>query len=210
MRIKHSGLKGLYGITDSNLMPGTRSLLESVETALAAGLGILQYREKYLSYPERLQQAQELRVLCHEHDALLIINDDVELAAEVNADGVHLGGQDGSIRHARERLRADSIIGSSCYNRLELALEAVGHGADYVAFGRFFPSNTKPGAIQADPELLRPARQSLAVPICAIGGITVANGKRLIQQGADMLAVIHDLFASRDIAARVRDYQNLW
>jgi thiamine-phosphate pyrophosphorylase len=197
-----NGLTGLYAITDS----GQRDLARQVELALKGGVHILQYRDKSPDQTRRLAQAKELLNLCRQHHAIFIINDDVELAAAVNADGVHLGRDDQNIESARTRLGKAAIIGVSCYNRLDLAKTAQDAGADYVAFGRFFPSSTKPEAIQAGIALLEQAKQALRIPIVAIGGITPENGGPLLQAGADMLAVIQGLFGQPDIRATAEQF----
>ena len=203
-------LGGLYGITDSILLPDESTLLTAVEAALKGGMSLLQYRDKTSAVADRLQQALSLKGLCHRYGALLIINDDVELAAKIAADGVHLGRQDSDIGSARLRLGERAIIGCSCYGRLDLALEAERQGADYVAFGRFFPSQTKPEASPADPALLGQARERLDIPVCAIGGINTDNAQGLIDQGADMLAVIHDLFSSDEVYQRALDFSRFF
>ncbi|MET0066592.1 MAG: thiamine phosphate synthase [Candidatus Thiodiazotropha sp.] len=196
-------LRGLYAITDSRLCPDDR-LEDMVTQALLGGARILQYRDKGEDPSRRLREAQRLKQLCEEHEALLIINDDVALALQVGAHGVHLGRDDASLADARKTLGADVVIGISCYDSLELARIAARAGADYLAFGRFYPSSTKPQAIHADPALLSHARQELDRPLVAIGGITPENGAPLIKAGADMLAVVHGLFGQADIQAASR------
>ncbi|MBC8211537.1 MAG: thiamine phosphate synthase [Gammaproteobacteria bacterium] len=202
-------LVGLYGITDPILLPDTQTLINAVEAALQGGMRVLQYRAKNLDQATRLQQATALQVLCQRHQALFIINDDVALAQAVSADGVHLGREDMDIAAAREQLGKQAIIGCSCYDRLDLALSAEQQGADYVAFGRFFPSSTKPQASPADPDLLITARQQLQLPICAIGGITAQNAAQLLERGADMIAVIHELFAAQDVYRQAKQFSQL-
>ncbi|MGI9273296.1 MAG: thiamine phosphate synthase [Endozoicomonas sp.] len=199
-------LKGLYGVTDSQLLPDDRILFDAVEQALMGGMKVLQYRDKSLDHDKRLRQAAALKVLCHKHQALLIINDDIELAASVEADGVHLGQQDESLTAARERLGDYAIIGISCEGSMEQAQLAVDQGADYIAFGRFFPSRTKPDAKPAELSLLPEARERFQLPIVAIGGITVDNAPQLIEAGTDMIAVVHNLFAAPDILSRARAF----
>ncbi len=177
-----------------------------VELALKGGTRILQYRDKSHDQTVRLDRAKELLSLCRHYGAIFIINDDVELARTVAADGVHLGQDDLDIAEARSRLGREAIIGISCYNRLSLATAAQEAGADYVAFGRFFPSNTKPQALQAEINLLTQAKQALHIPIVAIGGITPENSEPLIHAGADMLAVIHGLFGQQDIRATAEQF----
>lgn len=186
-------LKGLYGITSQEILLDNDSLFEHVEHTLKGGMSILQYRNKQ---PERLQSIDDLiqlKDLCHDYNALFIINDDITLCAEVNADGVHLGEEDGNLQHARDLLGRDAIIGISCYNQISLAEQAAHEGASYIAFGAFYASPTKPNAATASLDLIKQA-QSLDIPICCIGGISYANAKPLIEEGADMIAVISELF----------------
>lgn len=193
-------LRGLYAITDSQLLAGGR-LLPYVAAALAGGARLLQYRDKSADAARRLDEAGALAELCARHGAALIVNDDLELAARLGV-GLHLGQEDGSLAAARARLGEAAIIGGTCHARLDLAERAVAEGASYVAFGRFFNSNTKPGAPAATPELLEQARAGIARPIVAIGGVTLETAPGLIRRGADMVAVIHALFAA-DSAAEV-------
>ena len=203
-------LKGLYGVTDSQLLPDDRILMEAVEQALIGGMKVLQYRDKSLDHEKRLRQASTLRVLCHKYGALFIINDDIELAADSEADGVHLGQQDESVESARKRLGEYAIIGISCEGSLDQAQTAVEEGVNYIAFGRFFPSRTKPDAKPAELSLLPSAKEAFKVPVVAIGGITVDNASQLIEAGADMVAVVHNLFASTDIQSRARSFTELF
>jgi len=198
LSIHGAKLRGLYVITDTALIPDEQ-FSARVAAALRGGARIVQYRDKRDSPALRLKLATEMVRLCREHNALSIINDDIELAARVGADGVHIGQDDAALSHARERLGQGAIIGVSCYNRLDLALEAEQQGADYVAFGAFFPSRTKPNAVPASLDLLREAKNKLAIPVCVIGGINVQNAVPLIASGADMTAVISDVFAAQNI-----------
>jgi thiamine-phosphate pyrophosphorylase len=198
-------VNGLYAITDSQLIPAGK-LAEQVEQAIAGGACLIQYRDKHHSRTERKREATLLVRLCEQQDVPLIINDDVELAREVGAAGVHLGRDDVSISHARQRLGAKAIIGVSCYNRLDYATEAARAGASYIAFGRFFPSHSKPDAVQADTSLLEQAHAQINLPIAAIGGITPGNGRQLVEAGANLLAVIHGVFGQTDIQAAARQY----
>jgi thiamine-phosphate pyrophosphorylase len=200
-------LRGLYVITSATTpsLEDPQKLLKDVELALLGGARLVQYRDKSQDQARRLAEATQLLALCNQHRALFIVNDDVELAATVQAHGVHLGGEDAPLAQARRRLGAQAVIGASCYNRLELAIQAQQQGANYVAFGRFFPSRTKPQAISANIALLRQAKQQLHVPIVAIGGITAQNGAQLIAAGADMLAVVDAVFAQKDILAAARE-----
>ncbi|MGV6825745.1 MAG: thiamine phosphate synthase [bacterium] len=199
-------LTGLYAITPSN----KGNLVDSVKHALQGGASVVQYREKMLDREQQLTAARSLKALCDEHQALFLINDDVELALACNADGVHLGQQDCALPVARRKLGNDKIIGISCYNQLSLAEEAAAGGANYIAFGRFFASRTKPDARQADLELLANAKQRISLPVVAIGGITTDNAPAVVAAGADMLAVIDGLFAQPDIQATAHAFSTLY
>ncbi|GAA4651222.1 thiamine phosphate synthase [Kistimonas scapharcae] len=207
----HERLSGLYGITDSVLMPNDNALLTCVESALQGGMTILQYRDKSTDNEKRLHQARMLKELCHNYQVPLIINDDVALAAACGADGVHLGADDDTVSGARNHLGDNVIIGISCYGSLERALVMQSRGADYVAFGACFPSPTKPeAAVDVKPGLLAEACQTLNVPIVAIGGITLDNAPDIISQGVNMVAVISDLFSADNIEAQARQYSQLF
>ena len=202
-------LRGLYAITDATLQaPG--QLAVSVSLAIDGGAALVQYRDKSDNYRLRLQQAKALADLCRDRGVPLIVNDDVELAGNCGAQGVHLGRDDADLRSARRLLGNEAIIGVSCYDKLSLARQAAESGADYVAFGRFFPSRTKPGAVQASPDLIRNARQELSLPVAAIGGITPDNAGQLIEAGADMLAVVNGIFAATDIQRAAKDFSVLF
>ena len=192
-------LHGLYAITpDWN---DTRRLLEVTEAILGAGCRVLQYRNKQTSDCHRQEQAVALRGLTRKYKARLIINDDLDLALFAEADGVHLGEDDGQLAAARQRLDAagaGKILGASCYQSLPLALAAAQAGADYLAFGSFFASLTKPQAKRADPALIHAAKHATGLPVCAIGGITLDNAAILIAAGADLLALITALYDAPD------------
>ena len=194
-------LRGLYAITDSQLLAG--KFLAYVEAALDGGVTLLQYRDKSSDEARRLREAEKLYELCSRYKTQLIINDDAELAARLGV-GVHLGQTDGPLTSARALLGAKAIIGATCHSQIELAEQAAKEGASYVAFGRFFNSNTKPGAPAATVELLDQARARFAQPIVAIGGVTLGTALGLIARGASMVAVIHALFAA-DSATEVED-----
>ena len=202
-----NNISGLYAITPD--LPDTTELLHRVRLALLGGARMLQYRNKIASEALRLEQAAALRELTREFDVQLFINDDAALALRINADGVHLGGMDGSVADARALLGSAKLIGVSCYNRMTLAHQAVSQGADYVAFGSFFASTVKPGAVSAKPDLLRQARRELAAPLVAIGGITVQNGATLLEAGANALAVISAVFAAPDIRLAAQQFATL-
>ena len=191
-------LRGLYAIT-----PEAPDLVERARQALEGGIALLQYRRKRRD----LHEAREVVAVARRHAVPVIINDDFELALEVDAAGAHLGRDDGELAVARARL-AGKILGASCYNDAALARKAVSLGADYVAFGAVFASPTKPGAVRAPLSLFSETR--LGVPLCAIGGITLDNAPQLIAAGADLLAVISDLFDAPDIAQRAAQYRKLF
>ncbi len=197
--------RGLYAITD-----GPRAdLRAAVEAALKGGAAIVQYRDKSGDGIRRHAEAAELLALCRRFGAPLIVNDDVQLAAAIGADGVHLGERDGDLDSARIRLGATAIIGVSCYDSIDRARQLSAAGADYLAFGAFFPSPTKPLARRAHVDLLRDAK-SLGLPLVAIGGITPDNAQPLIDAGADYVAAISGVFAAADRAVAARRYANLF
>jgi thiamine-phosphate pyrophosphorylase len=200
---------GLYVITDSHLIPKDR-LIDCVTRAIEGGAVMVQYRDKDHPPALREREAASLAGLCRRHGIPLIINDDIELARTVGADGVHLGREDGAPELARSRLGDQAIIGVSCYNRLENARLAREQGASYLAFGRFFPSPSKPEAVPASTDLLVAARREFDLPIVTIGGITPENGAGLVAAGADLLAVIHGVFGQPDIKAAARRYATLF
>ncbi len=197
-------VSGLYAITPDEA--DTAELLRKARLALMGGTQVLQYRNKSADGALRLKQAEALRELTHEFAVPLIVNDDVALAQQVAADGVHLGSADGSVADARAVLGNGRLIGVSCYNCLMLAHEAVRQGADYVAFGSFFSSTVKPDAVVATLGLLRQARRELAVPLVAIGGITVQNAAQLLEAGANALAVISAVWHAPDIEKAAREF----
>lgn len=201
-------LRGLYAITPD--CPRGEQLLSDVEAALAGGCRIVQYRDKISDMPEQVRRAEALRALTRRFSAQLLINDDLALAALVDADGVHLGQDDGNLLAARAILGPDKILGASCYADFRLAAAAHAAGADYVAFGAVYPSPTKPQAARAEPGLFARARHELGSTTCAIGGITLDNAAPLIEAGADLIAVITDLFSAPDITARAAAYQRLF
>lgn len=205
-----SPLRGLYAITSAALCRTPDALLPAVEAALAGGARLVQYRDKEGDAAQRRANARRLLERCRAHHALFIVNDDVELALAIGADGVHLGTADLPLRDARRRLGGLATIGVSCANVLERAVAAQDEGASYVAFGRFFASRTKPDAPPAGLALLREARARLHVPICAIGGITPANGAALVEAGAGMLAAVEGVFGVSDIAGAARAYARLF
>lgn len=200
---------GLYAITDPERLPRER-LYQGVEAAIAGGAVMVQYRDKPAAAQTHRERARRLQDICGRHNVPLIINDDVAVAAEIGADGVHLGADDAGLQTARAQLGSDTIIGISCYGSLDRAQAAAAEGADYVAFGSFYPSPTKPTAARAPIELLSQARDKLDIPVVAIGGVNADNGGALVAAGADLLAVISGLFAGADIEAQARELATLW
>ncbi len=195
---------GVYPITDDAFMnlPGHEEILSEVA---GAGIAMLQFRAKHGDRDEARRQAARLLAVCRRHEVPLIVNDDVELCAQIGAAGVHLGKADHDIAGARSALGAGAIIGATCHDSLELARSAQVQGADYVAFGRFFPSISKPEAPPARLGILRAAREALDLPVAAIGGIDRDNANQALAAGADLLAVIHAIFGAPDPRAAARE-----
>jgi len=191
--------RGLYAITSESLA--------RVDEALDSGaLCALQFRAKGVAASVRRRAAERLLARCRACEVPFIVNDDIELAIAIGADGVHLGREDGDLAAAREQLPG-RLLGASCYDRPELAERAVAAGADYVAFGSVFPSPTKPGAVRAPLTLFA---RDYGAPKVAIGGITLDNAPQVLAAGADCLAVITDLFDAPDVAVRARQYGRLF
>jgi thiamine-phosphate pyrophosphorylase len=188
----------------------TDVLLRNIDAAIVGGVRVVQYRNKDASPALRLEQAKALKALCASRDVALIVNDHIEVARAVDADGVHLGREDGSAAIGRDALGPHKLVGVSCYQSLARAHAAADEGADYVAFGSFFPSRVKPGAVRPPVDLLTQAKNELAVPIVAIGGITIENGGALVHAGADALAVISALFQASDVTAAAAGFAALF
>ena len=199
-------LRGLYAITPDGL--ATDALVAAVRAALEGGAAVIQYRDKSTDAGLRREQALALLALARKHRVPLIVNDDVDLAARIDADGVHVGREDGAVAAARRELPG-KLLGVSCYASIARARAAAAAGADYVAFGSMFPSPTKPQAVRAPLSLFREAR-SLGVPLVAIGGITTGNAPQLIAAGADCIAVISDLFGATDVRGRAAEFARLF
>ncbi len=202
-------LRGLYAITPDGI-DQDEALLAQCRQVIAGGATLLQYRDKARTAAVRRLRGLALAALCARHEVPLIINDDLELACLIEGAGLHLGRADPDPRLARERLGPGRLIGVSCYDDLERGVQAAEAGADYLAFGSFFPSATKPGAARPRIELLREARARLDLPLVAIGGITPDNGRALIAAGADMLAVISGLFAAPEPKAAAERFASLF
>ncbi|RTZ61022.1 MAG: thiamine phosphate synthase [Gammaproteobacteria bacterium] len=200
-------IEGLYLLADTSVLQG-EALLQAVAAALTAGAKVVQYRDKSSDAQKRRGEAMALRALCAAHDACFLVNDDAPLALDVGADGVHIGRDDGGMARARAALGADRIVGVSCYNQPELARRAQSQGADYVAFGAFFPSDIKPHAVRADIALLRDP--SLNVPVVAIGGINAENAAPLIANGASAIAVISAVLKADDPGRAARELVQLF
>lgn len=201
-------MRGLYAITPD--LQDSALLLHKAQQALQGGASFLQYRNKLATEKLAREQALALRKLTHRYHAKLIVNDFLALALEVDADGLHLGGDDGDLAQARAQLPEGKWLGASCYNDLDLAQQALQQGASYIAFGAVFASGTKPQARRASPELISLARKQFTAPIVAIGGITLDNAEQVLTAGADCLAVIGALFDCDDIEARARQFSHLF
>jgi thiamine-phosphate pyrophosphorylase len=204
-------LVGTYALTpDDNLLP---RLSAFVESALQGGVRWVQYRNKIAPAPLRKAEASELLRVCKAYGAKLIVNDDVWLAIEIGAHGAHLGRDDlpgGSLQTAREALGSHRILGVSCYDDLARAEVAVDAGADYIAFGSLFPSITKPQSTHASLDLITEAKRRFKVPVVGIGGITTKNAPQALAAGADMIAVLTDLFDAMDIKKQAEKFQKLF
>ena len=201
-------LQGLYVIADAEYHLKNDMISKTAEV-LTAGANIIQYRDKVNSISEQIAVAQKLRELTSKHESLLIVNDHIEVAKSCNADGVHLGKDDASILQARNQLGNEKIIGASCYASFENAAPAIRASADYIAFGSFFPSPTKPNAPKASVELLKRAKKEFSTPICAIGGITLENAHDVVGAGADMIAVISSIFNASSPSRAVQEYLSI-
>ncbi|MGY6559322.1 MAG: thiamine phosphate synthase [Nitritalea sp.] len=200
-------LKGIYVITDEVLTPKS-SLRAQVEESLEAGATVVQLRDKSSTDAELRAVAEDLQELCRRHQATFIINDRVELAQKIGADGVHIGYHDLSIREARALLGPDKIIGISCYGDLDRAEKGIEAGADYVAFGAFFPSPTKPKADVVDKSIIAEAKKRFQVPVCVIGGITKENITELAPFGADLYATVSAVFGAHSITDAIYELKS--
>jgi thiamine-phosphate pyrophosphorylase len=203
-----TNITGLYAITPD--LSDSAALLRKVEAALEGGARALQYRNKVADAAVRLEQARGLAQLCRTYHVPLIINDHLDLALEVDAEGLHIGAEDDSIAEARRQLGPDKILGVSCYRKIENALEAARMGANYVAFGGFFPSSVKGGSGGAPMSILGEAKRRPGLPVVAIGGITVDNAPQLVAAGADSVAVITALFGAPDIKAAAQQFSAIF
>jgi len=198
--------RGLYAITSDALCQDVDRLRAGVDAAISGGAVMIQYRDKQASTRERLARAEELRERCHAHAVRFIVNDDIDLARTVGADGVHLGQSDGTVEAARQALGGQAIVGVSCGPNVDRAAQAEAEGASYAAIGRLFPSSTKPEAPGASLDDLRAARSALTIRLCAIGGITTAHAPQVVAAGADLIAVVAGVFDARDVSEAARAY----
>jgi len=198
--------RGLYAITQTE-GKSPQTIIQQVDAAIKGGASVIQYRDK--NPQDAVYLAKQLVAICSKHKVPLIINDDAELALEAGAAGVHIGRDDGGIAHARKVLGNKAIIGLSCYDNINTALQAEQDGVDYVAFGRFFPSSSKPLALPAHIETLQVAQKKIKLPIVAIGGILPENGAQLLAAGANVLAVIGGVFENNPEQSS-RNYMNLF
>lgn len=201
-------IAGLYAITPD--LADTNELRRRVQAALRGGAQVIQYRNKAASSELRAEQARMLQMVCAESGVPLIINDHAALAAEIGAAGLHLGSADGPLAAVRAAMGPDRLLGSSCYDRIELAQTAIAAGADHLAFGSFFPSTVKPGAVRPPVDLLTRAKARFDVPVVAIGGITLENAPQLIAAGADAIAVISAVFSAPDVEKAAHAFQSLF
>ena len=201
-------ISGLYAITPD--LENTNDLLNKVQQALEGRVQLIQYRNKLANKILRRKQAKLLLQLCREYGIPLIINDHLDLAIEIDADGLHVGQDDISVTKARNQFGQDKIIGASCYNNLNLAVQAEKEGADYVAFGAFFSSLTKPNTISVTMDLVDQAKKKISLPIVAIGGIKLANARTVIQGGCAAVAVCNDLFHTENIKTTATQYSQLF
>ena len=201
-------INGLYAVTPD--IADTALLLKKVEAALQGGINLLQYRNKAANHKLQTQQARAILPLCRQYNVPLIINDSVKLCLTLDADGVHLGADDGNLAEVRARIGKDKILGASCYNRFDLALSAQQAGASYVAFGACFASSTKPNAPVAGLDLFTRAKTELTIPTVAIGGITLTNAPQVIAAGASAIAVINAIFNANDAKSACTEFSMLF
>lgn len=203
-----SSISGLYAVTPNEL--DTKLLVAKVVAALKGGVRLVLYRNKAAGKTLLLRQATALLAACRTYDALLIINDHLDLCARIDADGLHLGAADCRPGPVRRLLGADKIIGVSCYNQLDLAQAAQADGADYVAFGACFGAGNKSKAVNAPLNLFAQAKQSLNIPTVGIGGITLDNAQAVKEAGADAIAVISTLFDAKDVKATTEQFNSIY
>ena len=204
-RLKH----GLYAITDCKNID-SEEMLRRTEAILQTGISVLQYRDKNADQALKRFRGTALKKLCAKYSTPFLINDDVQLAMEIGTDGVHIGNDDTDYHVSRKLLGENAIIGISCYNEFARAILAEQMGADYVAFGAFFPSPSKDKTVKAETRLLQQAKTALDIPVVAIGGINPENGAALVEAGADMLAVISSIYNNPEPQATVLEFNQLF
>ncbi len=197
LKNRNQSIYGLYGITPN--LTDTAVLLSQTEQILAGGAQLIQYRNKIADKALLRHQANLLLRLCRTYATPMIVNDHLDLATEIDADGVHVGQSDMDIAAARKLIGTDKIIGATCYNKLDLAIRAQSKGADYVAFGAFYPTSTKLNTVTASLDILVQAKKILTIPIVGIGGINLTNTQTLIKNGVDAVAVSYALYQAKDI-----------
>jgi thiamine-phosphate pyrophosphorylase len=201
-------MKGLYLVTPD--WDDTEALVKATESALSAGVGVLQYRHKTATGELRLEQASALLTLCRQHDVPFIINDHIDLCIALDADGIHVGGTDASVAVVRTLIGKDKILGASCYGDFALAEQAQIAGASYVAFGGFYPSRVKKYEVSTPASIVSKAKSQLTLPVCVIGGMTPENAKPLVKEGADMVAAISGVYSAEDISTAVKKFAALF
>lgn len=206
MRIQREQML-LYAVTDRSRLEG-RSLEQLVEEAIIAGVTLVQYRNKDLSRDERISEAKKLHEITKRYGIPLIVNDDIEVAFEVKAEGVHLGLEDTAIEYARSRLGSDKIIGATAHT-VEEALAAQAAGADYLGAGAVFGSTTKNNIIPMSLDTLTAIGEAVSIPVVAIGGITEENIAKLTGRGIDGVAVVAAIFGSRNITESTKALYHL-
>lgn len=206
--MRNPKINGLYAITPE--LENTIDLLDKTRQVLEGGAQLIQYRNKSANKVLLREQARLLLQLCRAYRVPLIINDYLDLVIEIDADGLHVGQQDASLLNVRNQLGCNKIVGASCYNNLDLALQAEKEGADYVAFGAFFPSLTKPNTVSVTVNLIGEAKKKITIPIVGIGGIRLTNCRKVIQSGCAAIAVCNDLFQSENIKVKAAHYAQLF
>jgi thiamine-phosphate pyrophosphorylase len=201
-------MRGLYLVTPN--WDDTDRLIDCTEQSLKAGAALVQYRHKTAGPEQRQEQAAALLALCRRYHRPLVINDFIELCVSLDADGVHLGGTDESVKQARAMVGKDKIIGASCYGDMELARAAHAAGASYVAFGGFYPSLVKKYPVTTNPDVVKQAKVEIPLPCVVIGGMTVENSAPLVARGADMVAAITSVYLAEDIGSATREFAGLF
>ena len=201
-------MNGLYLVTPD--WDDTDALIKATEIALSVGVGLLQYRHKTANGELRLKQASALLKLCRQHNVPFIVNDHIDLCIDLDADGIHVGGTDASVAVVRTLIGKDKILGASCYGDFALAEQAQIAGANYVAFGGFYPSRVKKYEVSTPASIVSKAKSQLTLPVCVIGGMTPDNAKPLVKEGADMVAAISSVYSADDIAIAVKEFAALF